>query len=183
MAFRAVLAHRSLCGGGSITFSSLHIIYGLECSSNSRDTEGRRQLLKIRAGREQVSHSLKPDYGVGVLTEAKGKEKVKPVRSKERPSVIPLDADLKNGWNPKYFWAFVVWNLDAKKIQILEISPLFSRRYSSSFRTRIGVTRASTASPSIAKMRDWTASTIWCLHLHSRRRRRLFSSTRCERPA
>lgn len=46
----------------------------------------------------------------------------KPVRSLEIPKVIPVDADLTNGWNPKYFWAFVVWNFTAKKIQILEVT-------------------------------------------------------------
>jgi hypothetical protein len=39
-------------------------------------------------------------------------------------TTIPVDADIsgKNGWNPKHFWAFVVWNFDTKAIEILEIS-------------------------------------------------------------
>lgn len=78
--------------------------------------------LKFEQGPNKFRIMSEPIMGWEYWTEAKGKEKGKPVRSKERPSVIPLDADLKNGWNPKYFWAFVVYNLDAKKIQILEIT-------------------------------------------------------------
>src|SRR5262249_12797233 len=37
---------------------------------------------------------------------------------------IPADADIsgENGWNPKHFWAFVVYNFDEKQIQILEVT-------------------------------------------------------------
>jgi hypothetical protein len=43
----------------------------------------------------------------------------KPVRAKERWATIPVDADIsgKNGWNPKHFWAFVVWNFDTKMVE------------------------------------------------------------------
>ena len=48
----------------------------------------------------------------------------KPVRSRELWRTIPTDADIsgENGWNPKHFWAFVVWNFEEKQIQILEIT-------------------------------------------------------------
>lgn len=78
--------------------------------------------LKFEQGANKFRIMSEPVMGWEYWTAPKGKEKGKPVRSKERPNVIPLDADLKNGWNPKYFWAFVVYNLDAKKIQILEIT-------------------------------------------------------------
>lgn len=78
--------------------------------------------LKFEQGANKFRILSEPIMGWEYWTAPVGKEKGKPVRSKERPNVIPLDADLKNGWNPKYFWAFVVWNLDAKKIQILEIT-------------------------------------------------------------
>lgn len=43
----------------------------------------------------------------------------KPVRSKEAFENTP---DIKTGATPKHFWACVVWNYDAERIQILEIS-------------------------------------------------------------
>jgi hypothetical protein len=48
----------------------------------------------------------------------------KPVRSATMWNHIPADADIsgKNGWDPKHFWCFVVWNLDIGKLQILEIT-------------------------------------------------------------
>lgn len=48
----------------------------------------------------------------------------KPVRSKERPTEIPDDIRVeKDGsYNIKHFWAFVVWNYEDKKVQILEIT-------------------------------------------------------------
>lgn len=51
-------------------------------------------------------------------------ESKKPVRAKERWTTIPADADIsgKNGWNPKHFWAFVVWNFDTKMVEVLEIT-------------------------------------------------------------
>lgn len=44
----------------------------------------------------------------------------KPVRSKEAFDSIPVD--IKQGGDIKPFWAFVVWNYNAKKIQILELT-------------------------------------------------------------
>ena len=78
--------------------------------------------MKFEQGANKFRILSDPLMGWQYWTEGKGKEKGKPVRSKERWNTIPLDADLKNGWNPKYFWAFVVYNLDAKKIQVLEIT-------------------------------------------------------------
>lgn len=46
----------------------------------------------------------------------------KPVRAKKLWDTIPVDADIKDGWNPKHFWAFVVWNFEEKQIQVLEIT-------------------------------------------------------------
>jgi hypothetical protein len=48
----------------------------------------------------------------------------KPVRAREPWKFIPNDADIsgENGWNPKHFWAFVVYNFNEKQIQILEIT-------------------------------------------------------------
>lgn len=48
----------------------------------------------------------------------------KPVRAKKLWETIPLDADIsgKKGWDPKHFWAFVVWNFQTKKIEILSIT-------------------------------------------------------------
>jgi hypothetical protein len=32
------------------------------------------------------------------------------------------DISGKNGWNPKHFWAFVMWNFDTKAVEILQIT-------------------------------------------------------------
>jgi len=93
--------------------------------NTAKDTEIPKTVgnyMKFDQGANKFRILSEPIMGWEYWTEAKGKEKGKPVRSTERPSVIPLDADLRNGWNPRYFWAFVVWNLDAKKLQILEIT-------------------------------------------------------------
>jgi hypothetical protein len=44
----------------------------------------------------------------------------KPARSRELWNTIPADADIsgKNGWDPKHFWAMIVYNYDTKSIQI-----------------------------------------------------------------
>lgn len=78
--------------------------------------------LKFEQGANKFRILSEPIMGWEYWTEAKSKEKSKPIRSVERPSVIPLDADISKGWNPRYFWAFVVWNLNAKRLQILEIT-------------------------------------------------------------
>lgn len=44
----------------------------------------------------------------------------KPVRSKEPFDSIPQD--LKKDGKVSHFWAFVVWNYDAKRVQILELT-------------------------------------------------------------
>jgi hypothetical protein len=43
----------------------------------------------------------------------------KPVRSREFPDVL---RDIKKDGSVKPFWAFVVWNYDTKKVNILEIT-------------------------------------------------------------
>ncbi len=43
----------------------------------------------------------------------------KPVRSKE---VFESTPDIKQGGTAKHFWACVVWNYEAERVQILEIS-------------------------------------------------------------
>lgn len=47
-------------------------------------------------------------------------EKVKPVRQREAFEWIPSDS--KNDERPKEFWAFVVWNHNLKKVQIMELT-------------------------------------------------------------
>lgn len=44
----------------------------------------------------------------------------KPVRMKTSPDVIP--SDIKEGGSVKHFWAFIVYNYEAKRIQILELT-------------------------------------------------------------
>lgn len=49
----------------------------------------------------------------------------KPVRLTERPQTTPTDIRLEKDGKPtkiKHFWAFIVWNYKAKKIQVLEIT-------------------------------------------------------------
>src|ERR1700712_3877831 len=75
--------------------------------------------MKFKLGANKFRILSAPVLGYEYWTEAK-----KPVRAKERWTVIPADADIsgKNGWNPKHFWAFVVWNFDTKQVEILEIT-------------------------------------------------------------
>lgn len=47
-------------------------------------------------------------------------DKVKPVRQREPFEGVPSDS--KDGWKPKEFWAFVVWNHNLKKVQIMELT-------------------------------------------------------------
>lgn len=44
----------------------------------------------------------------------------KPVRSKEVPESVP--SDIQKDGNIKHFWAFIVWNENAKRVQLLEIT-------------------------------------------------------------
>lgn len=47
----------------------------------------------------------------------------KPVRAKKMWDAIPSDARLEDGqFKPKHFWAFVVFNYDAKRVQIMEVT-------------------------------------------------------------
>lgn len=48
----------------------------------------------------------------------------KPVRSKLAFEEVPEDAKLnaQGQFQPKHFWAFLVWNYGAKKIQVLELT-------------------------------------------------------------
>lgn len=47
----------------------------------------------------------------------------KPVRQRQKFDTIPADIKIQNGkvTDVRHFWAFVVWNYEAKMIQILEI--------------------------------------------------------------
>lgn len=44
----------------------------------------------------------------------------KPVRLREYPQSVP--ADIRGDSKIKFFWAFVVWNLDLARVQILELT-------------------------------------------------------------
>ena len=50
----------------------------------------------------------------------------KPVRSKEKPDIDSIFENMRvekdSSQGIKHFWAFVVWNYEAKKVQILEIT-------------------------------------------------------------
>lgn len=47
----------------------------------------------------------------------------KPVRQPEAWEEVPFDAKRNdNGSFQKHFWAFIVWNYEAKKVQIMEIT-------------------------------------------------------------
>jgi len=48
----------------------------------------------------------------------------KPMRSRECPETKPMDikTEKDGSWKINHFWAFVVWNYEAKKIQILELT-------------------------------------------------------------
>lgn len=73
--------------------------------------------MRFNVGANKFRILSEPLIGWEYWTESK-----KPVRAKERWNVIPVDADISKGWEPKHFWAFIVWNFDAKRIQILEIT-------------------------------------------------------------
>jgi hypothetical protein len=75
--------------------------------------------MKFKLGANKIRILSSPIMGWEYWTESK-----RPVRAKDRRTVIPADADIsgKNGWNPKHFWAFVVWNFDSKQVEILEIT-------------------------------------------------------------
>jgi hypothetical protein len=75
--------------------------------------------MKFKQGANKFRILSAPVMGYEYWTESK-----KPVRAKERWTTIPTDADIsgKNGWNPKHFWAVVVWNFETKQVEILQIT-------------------------------------------------------------
>jgi len=73
--------------------------------------------MKFKAGDNKFRILSPVVMGWEYWTEAK-----KPVRSRTMFKTVPLDADLYTGWPAKHFWAFVVWNFEAKQVQILEIT-------------------------------------------------------------
>lgn len=58
------------------------------------------------------------------ITDDEGKESRKPVRVGANDNVFVSELE-ENRWGeldiPKYFWAFVIWNVDAQKVQIMNI--------------------------------------------------------------
>jgi hypothetical protein len=47
----------------------------------------------------------------------------KPVRSRKPFNAIPVDARIDDGKvKPKHFWAFLVWNYEESKVQVMEIT-------------------------------------------------------------
>jgi hypothetical protein len=75
--------------------------------------------MKLKAGANRYRILSAAITGFEYWTEAR-----KPVRARQLWRTIPADADItgERGWNPKHFWAMVVYNLDEKAIQILEIT-------------------------------------------------------------
>jgi hypothetical protein len=81
--------------------------------------------MKFRQGQNKLRILSAPIVGWEYWTESR-----KPVRSRELWKVIPADADISGeaGWNPKHFWAMVVYSFDDKAIQILEITQVTVQR-------------------------------------------------------
>lgn len=75
--------------------------------------------MKLKQGANKFRILSAPIIGWEYWTQER-----KPVRAKERWSTIPVDADIsgERGWNPKHFWAFVVWNFEDKQVQILQLT-------------------------------------------------------------
>jgi hypothetical protein len=73
--------------------------------------------MKLKQGANKFRILSAPILGYEYWTEDR-----KPVRARQLWNVIPVNADISKGWNPKHFWAFVVWNFDDKAIQILELT-------------------------------------------------------------
>lgn len=75
--------------------------------------------MKLKQGQNRFRILSAAITGYEYWTEAR-----KPVRSRQLWRTIPADADItgERGWNPKHFWAMVVYNIDEKAIQILEIT-------------------------------------------------------------
>jgi hypothetical protein len=69
---------------------------------------------KLKKGPNKLRILSTPILGYEYWTE----EPRKPVRSRTLWNVIPVDADISKGWQPKHFWAMIVWNYDTQSIQI-----------------------------------------------------------------
>lgn len=79
--------------------------------------KGTGDYMKLKQGENKLRILSAPILGYEYWTADR-----KPVRSRELPKVIPVDADISNGWNPKHFWAMAVWNFEDKAVQILQIT-------------------------------------------------------------
>jgi len=66
---------------------------------------------KLKKGLNKLRILSAPIMGYEYWTEDN-----KPVRSRELWGVIPLDAKLP--WEPKHFWAMIVWNFETETVQI-----------------------------------------------------------------
>ena len=75
--------------------------------------------MKLKQGANKFRILSAPVLGWQYWTEDK-----KPVRAKDRWTTIPADADIsgQRGWDPKHFWAFVVWNFESKAVEILQLT-------------------------------------------------------------
>lgn len=79
-------------------------------------SEGNYMKLKIGENRFRVLSSAIIGYEYWTKDN-------KPVRSRTLWEEVPEDARLDDGnFRPKHFWAFLVYNYEAKKVQILEIT-------------------------------------------------------------
>ncbi len=74
--------------------------------------------MKLQDGANKFRILSAPILGHEYWTE----EPRKPVRSREPFKFIPNDADISNGFKPKHFWAFIVWNYAEAAVQILELT-------------------------------------------------------------
>jgi hypothetical protein len=85
--------------------------------------KGSGDYMKLKQGANKFRILSAPILGYEYWTAPKaGEQYGKPVRSRELPKVIPVDADISKGWNPKHFWAMVVWNFEDRAVQILQLS-------------------------------------------------------------
>lgn len=71
--------------------------------------------MKLKAGQNKFRILSAPVSGYEIWTTEN-----KPMRWAEYPKTIP--ADIKPGSQPKYFWAFVVWNFGSKAVEILQLT-------------------------------------------------------------
>jgi hypothetical protein len=81
--------------------------------------------MKLKQGANKFRVHSAPVMGWEYWTmPADGEQYGKLVRAKELWKVIPNDADIRGdrGWNPKHFWAMVVWNFETKAVEILQLT-------------------------------------------------------------